>query len=167
MNMHAVKGVHSGRTELNRTDLQHADPLTRRVIGHARQRHEDNWLQFAKCTSVQFSSVQFICCEHDFTQIILDNFRNIVDSKVQRSIISSSRNLTQLWASQSNNQHRTWHLQWKNLTASVGRYSYCSLFAARLSRYTSEYTIVSRCNMGLLPQKPEVVTVSQHHRIFN
>ena len=24
-----------------------------------------------------------------------------------------------------------------------------------------------RCNMRLLPQKPEVVTVSQHHRIFN
>ena len=25
----------------------------------------------------------------------------------------------------------------------------------------------SRCNRGLLAQKPEVVTVSQHHRIFN
>ena len=25
----------------------------------------------------------------------------------------------------------------------------------------------SRCNMEILPQKPEVVTVSQRHRIFN
>jgi len=25
----------------------------------------------------------------------------------------------------------------------------------------------SRCKIGILPQKPEVVTVSQHHRIFN
>ena len=31
-------------------------PLTRRVIGHARQRYEVDWLQFANCSSVQFSS---------------------------------------------------------------------------------------------------------------
>ena len=31
--------------ELNGTDLHQVDPVTRRVIGHARQRHEGDWLQ--------------------------------------------------------------------------------------------------------------------------
>jgi len=34
------------------------DPITRRIIGHARQRHEVDWLQFANCTSVQFISYE-------------------------------------------------------------------------------------------------------------
>ena len=40
------------------SDLRQVDPVTRRVIGHARQRHEADWLQFAN-----WSSVQFICCD--------------------------------------------------------------------------------------------------------
>jgi len=31
--------------ELNGTELHQVDPVTRRVIGHARQRHEVDWLQ--------------------------------------------------------------------------------------------------------------------------
>ena len=49
--------VHS--VELNRTDLHQVDPVTRRVIGHARQRHEVDWLQFpaySSQTAVQFTS---------------------------------------------------------------------------------------------------------------
>jgi len=48
--------VHS--VELNRTDLHQVDPVTRRVIGHARQRHEVDWLQFtaySSQTAVQFT----------------------------------------------------------------------------------------------------------------
>jgi len=41
------------RTELDWTDLQQVDPVTRRVIGHARQRHEADWL--LNCTSAQSS----------------------------------------------------------------------------------------------------------------
>ena len=40
----------------NWTDLHQVDPVTRRVIGHARQRHEVDWLQCERCSSVQFSS---------------------------------------------------------------------------------------------------------------
>ena len=62
--------------ELNGTDLHQVDPVTRRVIGHARQRHEVDWLrgrsacvQFANSrTAIQFSSVQFFCCEHFLTR---------------------------------------------------------------------------------------------------
>jgi len=49
--------VHS--VEPNRTDLHQVDPVTRRVIGHARQRHEVDWLQFpaySSQTAVQFTS---------------------------------------------------------------------------------------------------------------
>jgi len=58
--------VHSSRTELNRTDLHQVDPVTRRVIGQARQRHEDAALQFANC-----GSVQVVCCEHGLTPLLL------------------------------------------------------------------------------------------------
>ena len=34
------------------------------LVGPARQRHESDWLQFAN-----WSSVEFICCEHAFTFI--------------------------------------------------------------------------------------------------
>jgi len=47
-------------TELNRPEQ--VDPVTRRVIGHARQLNWRN-LEFANWSLVQFSSVQFICCE--------------------------------------------------------------------------------------------------------
>jgi len=39
-----LRRVHSRRTELNRPEQ--VDPVTRRVVGHARQRHEVDWLQF-------------------------------------------------------------------------------------------------------------------------
>ena len=47
--------------ELNWTNLHQVDPVTRRIIGHARQRHEVDWLlgcslQCAHCSSIQFSS---------------------------------------------------------------------------------------------------------------
>ena len=49
--------------ELDLTDLHQVDPVTQRIIGHARQRHEADWLQgCSECTAVrelQFSSVQF------------------------------------------------------------------------------------------------------------
>jgi len=37
--------------ELNGTDLHQVDPVTRRVIGHACQRREVDWLQCAHCSS--------------------------------------------------------------------------------------------------------------------
>jgi len=46
--------------------MQQVDPVTRRVIGHARQRHKDDWLQFANWSSVQYSSVRLGSCEHAF-----------------------------------------------------------------------------------------------------
>jgi len=51
--------------ELNWADLHQVDPVTRRVIGHARQRYnyKVDWLQ---C-----SSVQFICCEHSISTSVL------------------------------------------------------------------------------------------------
>ena len=49
--------------ELNWTDPHQVDPVTRRVTGHVRQCHEVDWLQ--GCSSrTQFSSVQFVRCEH-------------------------------------------------------------------------------------------------------
>jgi len=48
--------------ELNWTDLHQVDPVTRRVIGHARQRHEVDWLPCA-----HRSSVEFVCCKHGLT----------------------------------------------------------------------------------------------------
>jgi len=49
--------------ELNSTDLHQVDPVTRLVIGHARQRRH-----FIGCSAavreLQFSSVQFVRCEH-------------------------------------------------------------------------------------------------------
>ena len=61
-----LSGVHSRRIKLNGTDLHRVDPVTRRVIGHARQRHEADWLQ--GCTAhtavceLQLGSVQFSSC---------------------------------------------------------------------------------------------------------
>jgi len=53
--------VHSRRTELHQVD-----PVTRRVIGHARQHHEVDWPQGCRArTTVQFSSS--VCCEHGFS----------------------------------------------------------------------------------------------------
>ena len=50
-------GVHSEWTtpKLNWTDQKQVDAVTRSVIGHVRQRHEVDWLQFVKC--VKFSLV--------------------------------------------------------------------------------------------------------------
>ena len=48
--------------QANWTELHQVDPVIRRVIGHARQRHEVDWLQCAHC-----SSVQLVCCEHGFS----------------------------------------------------------------------------------------------------
>ena len=47
-----LRRVHSRRTELNRPEQ--VDPVRRRVIGHARQRHEADWLQFnlVQCSAV-------------------------------------------------------------------------------------------------------------------
>ena len=43
--------------KMNWTDRHQVDPDTRRVIGHARQRHEVDWLQFVRTdSSVQLSS---------------------------------------------------------------------------------------------------------------
>ena len=44
-----------GSQRTNWTDLRQVDPVTRRVIGHARQCHEVDWLQFANNSSAQFS----------------------------------------------------------------------------------------------------------------
>jgi len=43
--------------ELNWTDLHQVDPVTRHVIGHARQRREVDWLQ--GCSARNSISVQF------------------------------------------------------------------------------------------------------------
>jgi len=56
--------VRSSRTELT-------CPVTRRVIGHARLRHEDD--------CAQFSSVQLVCCEHGFTTRV-DGWHDVVSS---------------------------------------------------------------------------------------
>ena len=47
--------------ELNWTDPHQVDPVTRRVIGYARQRHEADWLQGCRArTAVQFSLVSLL-----------------------------------------------------------------------------------------------------------
>ena len=66
--------------ELNWTDPHPVDPVTRRVIGHARQRHEVDWLQFANCSSFQFSSVQFVRCEHGLTDWVLSILLQITET---------------------------------------------------------------------------------------
>jgi len=40
------------------------------VSGHVRQRHGVDWLQDCSARELQFSSVQFVCCEHSFSVII-------------------------------------------------------------------------------------------------
>ena len=43
--------------EMNWTDRHQVDPVTRRLIGHARQRHEVDWLHgYSARTAVQFNS---------------------------------------------------------------------------------------------------------------
>jgi len=66
LNTFSKGSVHteSRRSELN-WPLHQVDPVTRRTIGHARQRHEADWLQ--SCSARNCSSVQFVCCEHGFT----------------------------------------------------------------------------------------------------
>jgi len=44
----------------------------------------------------------------------------------------------------------------------VGEFTGCENFGSAYGIYD-----ISRCNREVLAQKPEVVTVSQHHRIFN
>ena len=68
--------------ELNWTDLQQVDPVTRRVIGHARPRHDVDWLQFSK------SSVKFICCEHAFIVF------NLCKGSFMTHILQCERSLT-------------------------------------------------------------------------
>jgi len=50
------------RSRLNWTDLHQVDPVTRRVIGHVRQRHDVDWLQGCGART----AVQFVCCERGF-----------------------------------------------------------------------------------------------------
>jgi len=50
----SVKQCSRPSDKLNWTDLHQVDPVTRRVIGHARQRHEADWPQ--GCSSVHFCS---------------------------------------------------------------------------------------------------------------
>ena len=66
------------------------------------------------------------------------------------------------------------NLHWKG--RGQGQVTPCRIFAPhvispqRLTLETWNFvhgSAMSRCNRGLLGQKPEVVTVSQHHRIFN
>ena len=66
--MLSSRTVHNRRTEINWTDLYQVDPVTRRVIGHARQCHEVDWL---RGSALQFSTVQFVCCEHGFSLFTL------------------------------------------------------------------------------------------------
>jgi len=41
---------------MNCTDLQQVDPLTRRAIGHTRQRQEVDWLQTDRATQLRTAS---------------------------------------------------------------------------------------------------------------
>jgi len=50
-----------GKNKLNWTDLHQVDPVTRRVIGRERQRHDSrSWLAAGLRTALQFSSVRLL-----------------------------------------------------------------------------------------------------------
>ena len=56
--------------ELNWTELHRVDPVTRRAIGRARQRHEVDWLQgcSARTAALHLSSVRLLC-EHGLSDV--------------------------------------------------------------------------------------------------
>jgi len=104
--------VNSRRTELNWTDLHQVDPVTRRVIGHTRQHREVDWLQGCRaCIAVQFSSDQFVCCEHGLTVTTApdDGTRH---PQLQRALVQCWNGWALIWRLNADSGFRLWLCPW-------------------------------------------------------